>query len=117
MSRPSRQPSLPDRLTAVVAIALVVLLNVLAASPELHAWVHGQAQPSEHAGQGHAPVGDANHECVVTTFAQGATALLFFCLLLLLLPLASGTVGRAGDWLVAARLRYWLVPSHAPPLV
>ena len=111
------QPSLSCRLTAIVAMALVVLLNVLAASPELHAWVHGKAPSSEHASPSHAPVGDPNHECVVTIFAQGTTALLFLCLLLLLPPVASGLVARADDWLVVAHPRYWHVPSHAPPSV
>jgi hypothetical protein len=111
----SRPLSLPSRLTVVLGIALVLLLNVLAASPELHAWLHGQEQTPEHAGHGHARVGDADHECAVTLFAHGVIALLFFCLLLRPRLLVRRTVACSIDRLVAARLRYWLAPSHAPP--
>lgn len=116
MFRLSPQPSLPSRLIAVMGIALVMLLNVLAASPTLHARLHGQEPTPEHAAHDQAPVGDSDHECAVTLFAHGVTALLFFCLLLLSRFVARSPVWHANDWLVAARPRYWLVPSHAPPL-
>ncbi|HTZ21056.1 MAG TPA: hypothetical protein VMC06_09260 [Opitutaceae bacterium] len=116
MSRPSRQPSLPHRLTAVLGIALVLLLNVLVASPQLHAWLHGHEPAAEHNDPGHAPVGSADHECAVTLFAHGATSLPFLSLLLLVWSLTRGTVLHPSEWLIAARPRYWLVPSHAPPL-
>ncbi|MDB6113231.1 MAG: hypothetical protein JWQ62_176 [Lacunisphaera sp.] len=109
------QPSWFNRFTAIVGIALVLLLNVLAASPGLHARLHAQGQTPEHAAHGQEPVGDSDHECAVTLFAHGVTALLFLCLLLSRL-LARGTVLHVSDWLIAARPRYWLVPSHAPPL-
>lgn len=60
-------------------LALIVILNVLAASPQAHAWVHGREfvvesySPKSPGGdQAGAPV-DADHEagCVVTQFSHG----------------------------------------------
>jgi hypothetical protein len=110
-------PLWPSRLTALLAVLLVVLLNVLAASPELHARLHGRNQGSEHTRRGHEPVGNADHECAVTLFSHGATALLVFCLRLLLRSPDRGTLWHAGDWLPATRRRYWHAPAHAPPLL
>ena len=117
MFRPSHQPSLLHRLTAVLGVALVLILSVLAANPKLHAWVHGPETTANRAAPGHEPVGDTDHACAVTLFAGGVESLLDFFLLMLVRPLAHSIVLRASDWLVAAQPRYWHVPSHAPPLV
>lgn len=42
----------------VLSILLVLLLNLLAASPSLHEWLHADA-------------GKAEHHCAVTLFAHG----------------------------------------------
>jgi len=110
------------RATALFAVALVLALTVLAASPSLHAWLHGHSESAapaehEHEHEHGAPVGSDDHVCAVTLFAHGVEALLVFFLLVLVRPLVRRTVWRARDWLVAAYPRYWLVPSHAPPLV
>jgi len=115
MSGSNRHPSHFHRLIAELGVVLVVLLNVFAVSPELHAWLHGHEPAAEHAGPAHEPVGNSDHECAVTLFAHGATGLMVFLLPLLAWSLTRSTVLHAGDWLAAARLRYWLVPSHAPP--
>ena len=107
MSRCSEHPLF--RATAVVAALCVFALAVFAASPELHARLHTAVADQA------APVGGADHECPVTIFANGATALLVFCLLMLVRPLARGIVARATDEIAAARPRYWLVLAHAPP--
>jgi hypothetical protein len=112
----NRQPSLPNRVMAILSVVLVLLLNVLAASPDWHARLHGQNQASQHAGHGQEPVGTPDHECAVTIFSHGAPALVVFGLLLLLQSLARSTAWHASDWLRSARLRYWHVPAHAPPL-
>ena len=117
MFRFSHHPLWSSRLTAVLGIALVLLLNVLAASPGLHARLHGQAPTSEPTAHDQAPVGDPDHECAVTVFAHGVPALVFFGLRLLARLLARSPAWLANDCLVAARPRYWLVPSHAPPLI
>lgn len=106
------------RTTAILAVLGVLMLALLSASPELHARAHGHAANAQAEGQGDdhgAPVGDADHVCAVTLFASGATALLVFCLLMLVRPLARGIALRATDERAIARPRYWLVPAHAPP--
>lgn len=106
-----RRPEHPlFRATALVAAACVLLLAVFAASPDLHARLHkGEAAAQT------APVGDVDHTCAVTLFAQGAEALLVFCLLVLARPAVAGLALRARDEIVIAQPRYRLVPSHAPP--
>jgi hypothetical protein len=101
------------RLAAWVAACCVLALTLFAASPDLHAGLHSHegAAQTHHA----VPVTDAGHVCVVTLFAHGVIALLFFCLLLLARVLGRGVLLRAGDEVAAAHPRYWLVPAHAPP--
>jgi hypothetical protein len=106
------------RVTAWVAALCLLALTIFAASPGLHAELHSDeaaAADAEHQHDHGAPVGTADHECAVTLFANGATTLLVFCLLMLVKPLAAGVVLRAADEIAVARPRYWLVPSHAPP--
>lgn len=102
------------RATALVAALCVLLLAVFAASPTLHAGLH-EHDHAAHAHDHGAPVGDTEHTCAVTLFAQGAMTLLFFCLLFLARPAAAGLTLRATDTFAVARPRYRLVPSHAPP--
>lgn len=111
MSHRSEHPLF--RATALVAALCVLALVIFAASPDLHARLHGSSGgAADHA----VPVGSADHECAVTLFADGVTALLVFCLLMLVRPLAAGVVLRATNEIAVARPRYWLVPSHAPPV-
>ena len=112
----NRNPSSFHRLAAVLSVAMVLLLTVLAASPELHAWVHGPEEMVQHNGSGHEPVGDADHECAVTLFASGISLLLAFFLVLLARVLIRNQALLSGDWLIVSRPHYWLVPSHAPPV-
>ena len=62
MSR--RQSALTSlhRLLAAGCVALVLALTVLAVSPSLHAWLHGEKQL------------DTDDGCAVVLFAQGVTA-------------------------------------------
>ena len=116
MSDLSRHPSPFHRLTAVLGVALVILLNVLVASPALHAWVHGHEEAAQHAGHGHEPAGSADHGCAVTLFAYGVSLVLAFFLLLLARVLVSSQALLSSNWLIVTRPHYWLVPSHAPPV-
>ncbi|HWA28262.1 MAG TPA: hypothetical protein VG734_21600 [Lacunisphaera sp.] len=110
------RPTLLHRLMAGLGVALVLLLSAMAASPELHAWVHGEAGPAaDHAAPGQPSGGEDDDGCAVTLFAHGLTALVVFVLLMLARPLARSMTLRAPDWFVVARPFYWLVPSHAPP--
>ena len=112
----TRHPSLFHRLTAAFGVVLVLLLNVLAASPELHAWVHGPAVAAQHNGHDHAPVGDSDHECAVTLFASGVGLFLAFFLLFFARKVIRSRLSLPRDWLIVTRPHYWLVPSHAPPV-
>lgn len=116
MCNKPRHASPLSRLTAALGMALVVLLTALAASPEWHTWVHGSEDTAAHAGHDHEPGGNADHQCAVTLFSQGVTGLLIVCLLLLARPRTRSIVLRTTDEVAVARPRYWLVPSHAPPL-
>jgi len=97
------------RFTALLAVLCVLALMVFAASPELHASLHGPAAEQS------APVGDADHACAVTLFANGLLALAIFCLLRLIAPLVRSSVVHAVDEIAAAHPRFRLVPAHAPP--
>jgi hypothetical protein len=100
------------RAIALMAASCVLLLAVFAASPGLHAGLH--AKPAD-AAQADVPVGDADHACVVTLFAQGVVPLLVFCLLVLARPAMAGLRLEIGDEIIVPEPRYRLVPSHAPP--
>ena len=66
------QPSLPRRLGAAAAAALVLVLTVLAASPAAHAWLH--AAPEGCAGHTHVPAPeehDADQGCAVVLMMSG----------------------------------------------
>ncbi len=66
------EPSLPRRLGAGLAAALVLVLTLLAASPAAHAWLH--ADPAECAGHAHAPAPedhDADRGCAVVLMMSG----------------------------------------------
>jgi hypothetical protein len=100
--RPRAAVPLLHRLIAVGGIALVLLLTVLAVSPRLHAWLHGQT-------------GEADHECAVTLFQQGV------------MPTAVGIILAAAVLLFLSRIAAlpaelhlvpppnWLHPGRAPP--
>ncbi len=62
LRRPSLLAPAPRRLLAAGGVALVLLLSVLSANPELHRFIHGAA--------------DAGHEnaCAVMLFAHGVSA-------------------------------------------
>ena len=110
----SDSPRPSQRFTAFLAVLCVLALGILAASPDLHAWVHHAdgSQTTNHA----VPVSDADHVCAVTLFANGLLALALFCLLLLLAPLARDGVVRAVDAIAAAEPRYRLLPAQGPPV-
>jgi hypothetical protein len=109
MSRPDH-PLI--RASAWVGVFCVLMLTVFAASPKLHAGLHDhEGESAQHA----VPPEHPDHQCAVTLWANGATALLVFCLLMLVRPLAAGVSRRAIDEIVPSLSRYRFVPSHAPP--
>jgi riboflavin biosynthesis pyrimidine reductase len=90
------------RLLAVGAVALVLLLTVLAASPELHARLHGNA-------------GEADHECVITLYQHGVVAATAAVALLVVALVLPARVAAAPAALDLGPPRYWLPPALAPP--
>ena len=92
-----------QRLLAAGGVALVLLLTVLAASPELHARLHGNAS-------------DADHECAITLYQHGVVAAAVEAALVtvawIFLTRAAITP-QTGDFL---RARYRLPPALAPPV-
>jgi hypothetical protein len=116
-----RQLSFLNQATASFASILVLVLTVLAASPELHERLHGHgpdsAASTHHSGARPAQgLLDDDDGCVVTLFAQGIV------LPLAILALAfAGRVLRlintcADDRFSAVAARFLLLPSQAPPL-
>ncbi len=114
------RPSLLARVTASLAVVLVLALTVLAASPELHERLHGHpaaAAASHEAGPASGLRADESDDgCVVTLFAQGVV------LALSLLALAfTGQTIRLSDFAHVDRVipdapRYLRLPAQAPPL-
>ena len=129
------QPTACRRVTAILGVALVVLLSILEVSPELHAWIHGYrlsagggrvtddslltsptpGDSGHHSGPDHQD--GADHVCAVTIFASGLILLVCYFPLLRAQPFAYRIFVRDAFGLAAARPRYWHVPAHAPPLV
>jgi hypothetical protein len=120
MSHLRRTPSLSTRFFAGSGVALVLLLNVLAACPAAHEWIHGHG---EHAAPG-ANATDAHHHdadqpdedgCVVTLFAHGViTATIFAALIVALFRLVA-VAARPGAALCLSAPHYLLPPLCGPP--
>jgi hypothetical protein len=108
-------------MTAALAIALVLALTVLAASPELHERLHGHH--ADAAGVAHqdgvpasGPKADHDDGCVVTLFAQGVV----LALALVALAFTGQTLRSASlalfDRVIPEAPRYLHLPTQAPPL-
>lgn len=72
----TRSPTLSHRLLAATVAALVLLLSVLAVSPQLHADLHACGHDHGHSHHHEVPASDFDSDpgCVVTLFGQGITA-------------------------------------------
>ena len=72
----TRSPTLSHRLLAATVAALVLLLSVLAVSPQLHADLHACGHDHRHSHDHEVPASnpDSDPGCVVTLFGQGITA-------------------------------------------
>ena len=96
------RPSL-HRLLAAGGVALVLLLSVLAVSPGLHAWLHGNA-------------GETDHECVITLFQHGVVSAAAEVALVLVTLVLLAWIATAPAALHLAPPRYWLPRGRAPPV-
>jgi hypothetical protein len=122
VSRPEqRSRCLLTRAVASLSAALVMVLAVLAASPELHERLHGHGpgvgKPAQHEGDhsGGGQAADDEDGCVVTLFSQGVV----LALALLVLAAAGRTLRLIDldpfDREVPAAPRYLRLPTQAPP--
>lgn len=120
MSRLRRPPSFFTRLIAGAGVALVLLLSVLAASPEAHEWIHGHG---EHAGHGanaerthHHNAADTNEDgCVVTLFAHGVVAATIVAVLVVALFRLAAIATRPREAPGLPAPHYLLPPLCGPP--
>ena len=106
------------RAVAALGVILVLILSVLAASPDLHERVHGldpARAPSSHAvpsGQ----VADQEDGCVVTLFSQGVVLPLALFLFVLFARTRFPRAFRARERIVPGAPRYLRLPTQAPPI-
>ena len=111
--------SLTRRFTALLGVALVLMLNVLAVTPEAHALVH-QTEQAAHAGHGcdhDQPADSSEHDCVIVAFAQGHAD--FGLAPVAVPPLAGQRLGalRAYHQSRSRSLDLRLPPGCGPPAV
>lgn len=95
------------RVIAAGAAALVLLLAVLAASPTLHAWVHGQTVSQ-------AQTAHTDDDCVITQFSHGLTAPTAALVPVATLCLISGLARPCAVGQLPGP-RFWLPPVCGPP--
>ena len=133
----SRRPTtLPlfTRLTALASSALVLLLTILAASPQWHALLHAAEHSAHHApapaatcpsGHNHShgepapalPDSDNDELCVITQFTQSQAALLVALVLLSGEPVALRSAPfRPALFCAPSAPAHTLPPGCGPPL-
>ena len=118
MSSTRIQPPAISRMQSVLAwflMGLVFTLSLLTASPEIHAYLHGESRAhSDDA----VPQAHDDHSCAVTLFQQGVTTPLD-------LPrvdtprntLWIATLPPARDTLALSAPRHLLRPARGPPCI
>ena len=112
----SRSPSLPHRLLAATVAVLVLLLTVLAISPQLHADLHACGHDHGHPHEAPAGNPDSDDGCVISLFGQGITA--GSAPVLLAAPpvaFAAPNFSLRAE-LVFSSPRYLHLPGRGPPL-
>lgn len=135
MLRRHHQLPLFTRLTALASSALVLLLTILAASPQWHALLHAAEHTAHHAaaaaatcpaGHHHShgeptpalPDSDNDELCVVTQFSQSQAALLVAPVLLSGEPVALRAAPfRPALFCAPSAPAHTLPPGCGPPLV
>ena len=99
----SRQ--LPTRLSRACAwllAATVLMLAVFAASPNVHQWLHADAD-------------HADHECAITLYAQGVTTAVVGVVLAIVAWRLLGLSQSARIELFLSAPRFLHLPGRAPP--
>jgi len=96
---------LPTRLSRTCALLLtgtVLMLAVLAASPDTHRWLHADADHTD-------------HECVITLYAQGITTAAVGVALSVITWRLLGISRKAEAELLLSAPHYLHLPGRAPP--
>ena len=116
LPRLQSHPTSLTRLTAALAVLLVLALTAFSASPELHSRLHdhGSSPLAAHHDPG-IPGLDGDEGCVVTLFMQGLVLAVGLAALL-----CSGEVLRAMSFPAVRRIAppapdYLRLPTQAPP--
>jgi hypothetical protein len=115
--RTNDRHTLLARTTAALAVALVLVLAVLAASPQLHELVHGHAAAAHHDGDasGARQAAENDDGCVVTLFAQGVVLVLALVALALMGRVLPAHAFARFDRMIPEAPGYLLLPTQAPP--
>jgi hypothetical protein len=96
-------PAWPHRLVAASCAALVLALSVLAASPQLHKWLHADADASD-------------HECAVTLFNHGVAQAAAEIAVAVVSMRWVGILDALPASLDLVAPRFRLSPGRAPPV-
>lgn len=117
----NRSPSWRQQLTAYFAAAVVLMLTVLAVSPQLHDWVHGNgsAPVKAHTSTPGYTAQVADHDdsgCVVTIFANGVVLAALGLMAIAALWQSANFILRMETAAYRQTPRYWLPPLCGPPL-
>ena len=115
----NRLPSLGLRATALLSVVMVMMLAVLSASPNLHAWLHSHDGTSQHGQSGghdqKAPDQD-DDGCAVVMFANGVIAASLAIVVIAGVLRFINLVVRVEADVRRQSPRYWLPPLCGPPL-
>lgn len=117
----SRLPSHGLRFTALLSVAVVVVLSVFSASPVLHAWLHSldaAATPRHATTAGHdqQSPGQDDDGCAVVMFANGVIAASAGLVAIAVVWRLINLVVVLGAEVRRQNPRYWLPPLCGPPL-
>ena len=97
-----RLPTGLSRVCALLLTGTVLLLAILAASPDAHRWLHAD---SDH----------EDHECAITLYAQGVTTAVVGVALAIVAWRLLGLSQSAGIELFLSAPRFLHLPGRAPP--
>jgi len=91
-----------SRACALLLTGTILMLAVLAASPDAHRWLHADSD-------------QADHECVVTLFAQGVTPASVAVTMAIVAWRLLGLSQSEGTDLLLSAPHFSHLPGRAPP--
>jgi hypothetical protein len=102
MSRPPASGQIAKAASALLLSALIVFISLLGVSPELHKWLHADADA-------------ADHSCAVTLFAKGQVDAVTVLPLVAGLMMLLGFVALLSETFLYPLANYRYSRSRAPP--